>query len=152
MISLKFRRAVLADIEAMSAIRLAVKENVLSHPGKVTRQMYEDYLDAAGCGWVCECDGGLVGFAYAATADASIWALFVQPGCEGLGVGRGLLQLAVAWLFAQGVDEVRLNTGIDTRADRFYQALGWQRGEPNATGDVAYRLARSQWAKSCLQG
>jgi hypothetical protein len=29
----------------MSRIRFSVTENVLSDPGRITRQMYEDYLD-----------------------------------------------------------------------------------------------------------
>jgi hypothetical protein len=43
-----FRRARPGDIAAMSAIRLAVTENVLSDHGKVTLQMYRDYMDMLG--------------------------------------------------------------------------------------------------------
>jgi GNAT superfamily N-acetyltransferase len=85
--NLKFRQAVIADIPAMTAIRLAVKENVLSNPERITRQMYEDYLERLGRGWVAEIDGVVVGFSYAEKADSSIWALFVLPDYEGRGVG-----------------------------------------------------------------
>ena len=54
MSALTFRRAASADIAAMSALRLAVRENVLSNPGLVTRAMYEDFLERLGRGWVCE--------------------------------------------------------------------------------------------------
>lgn len=141
--TLEFRRATLTDIPAMSAIRLAVRENTLSDPGRITRQMYEDYLERLGRGWVCERGGAVIGFSYAAREDNSIWALFIAPGHEGLGAGKQLLQLAADWLFAEGAQEVSLSTTADTRADRFYLAQGWQRGEMKNAVDVPYRLQRA---------
>jgi GNAT superfamily N-acetyltransferase len=136
---LHFRRARPADIPAMTAIRLGVTENVLSDPRKVTRQMYEDYLHASGRGWVCCSGRKVVGFAYASKANASIWALFIQPGHEGRGIGRRLLAFAVDWLFALGHPAVTLSTGRGTRAERFYAASGWI-AEGDATGkDVTFR-------------
>ncbi len=135
-----YRQATLADIPQMSAIRLAVTENVLSDPAKVTPQMYEDYLHKLGRGWVAEENGQVLGFAYGASADNSIWALFVAPGQEGRGMGRRLLGLAVDWLVSQGAKELILCTDAATRADRFYQAQGWQRGQVQADGEVRYRL------------
>lgn len=136
--------ATAADIDAMSAIRLAVTENVLRDPSRVTHQMYVDYLELLGRGWICRIDGVAAGFSYAASADHSIWALFVQPGMEGRGIGSELLRLAVDWLFAGGADMVKLGTGAGTRADRFYAAQGWQRGAEPAPGrDVAYTLSRA---------
>jgi GNAT superfamily N-acetyltransferase len=41
-------------------------------------------------------------------AHRNIWALFVAPGFEGQGIGRGLLDVMVTWLFAQGRDPVWL--------------------------------------------
>lgn len=123
-------------------IRFAVRENRLSDPNKVTAQHCADYLDALGRGWVCELAGQIIGFSYAAN-DGSIWALFVLPEQEGKGAGSRLLQAATEWLFTQGHREVRLSTGMDTRADRFYAAQGWQRGERNESGEVVYRLSRS---------
>ncbi|WP_307144595.1 GNAT family N-acetyltransferase [Duganella sp. Root336D2] len=140
--TLQFRRATTADIPAMGAIRLAVRENALSNPARITQQMYEDYLERLGRGWVCERDGIVIGFSYAARDDSSIWALFVDPAHEGLGAGKRLLQLAADWLFASGAHAVSLSTAAGTRADRLYQALGWQRGEAGDDGNVHYRLAR----------
>jgi ribosomal protein S18 acetylase RimI-like enzyme len=139
--TLEFRRATAADIPAMRAIRLAVRENVLSNPGRVTQQMYEDYLERLGRGWVCQRDGAVIGFSYAARADNSIWALFVAPGHEGLGAGKRLLRLATDWLFACGAPAVTLTTSTGTRADRFYQSQGWQRGAMKDDVEVCYRLA-----------
>ncbi|WP_308700833.1 GNAT family N-acetyltransferase [Pseudoduganella guangdongensis] len=139
--TLNFRRATASDIPAMSAIRLSVRENALSDPGRITRQMYEDHLEQLGRGWVCERDGAVIGFSFAAREDHSIWALFVAPGHEGLGAGKQLLLLAADWLFACGAQAVKLATAADTRADRFYQAQGWQRGAMKNDTEVAYLLA-----------
>lgn len=125
--SVRFRQANADDIPAMSAIRLAVRENVLSDPSRITRQMYEDYLELLGRGWVAEVDGIVVGFSYADKINSSIWALFILPAYEGKGLAKQLLNIATGWLFEQGRKHVRLSTGIDTRADRFYTLQGWRR-------------------------
>jgi len=136
-----FRQAVGADIPAMSRIRLSVTENVLSDPARVTPQMYLDFLDKSGRGWVAEGNGEVVAFCYADKENASIWALFVCPGHEGRGLARALLAQAVDWLFALGHERVHLSTTPGTRADRFYAAQGWLRHEPGAT-EVVYSLTR----------
>lgn len=133
------RQARRSDIPAMSAIRLSVTENVLSDPSRVTTQMYEDYLEKDGRGWVAEVDGVIVAFCYAERDRASIWALFVNPGHEGQGFATSLLKLAVAWLFGLGHRSITLSTTRDTRADRFYAAQGWRRGSENGI-DVEYML------------
>lgn len=137
---LNFRAATETDIPAMSEIRLAVTENALSDPGKLPPAIYSDYLERLGKGWVCECDGRIAGFSYAAKADSSIWALFVRPGYEGLGIGKALLGLAVDYLFSLGNDKVVLSTTAHTRADKFYAASGWQRGEMKDAVEVYYCL------------
>lgn len=134
-----FRQATRDDIPAMSRIRLSVLENVLSDPARVTRQMYEDFLDKSGRGWVAEDRGEILAFCYADKENASIWALFVSPGQEGRGLGAALLGLAVDWLFGLGHEQVSLSTGAGTRADRFYAAQGWVRG-PAGAKEVAYSL------------
>lgn len=137
MTTTSYRVARAQDIPAMSAIRLAVGENKLRDPGRITPKMYADYLDALGRGWVCERDGVIAGFAYADRGDGSIWALFVDPAHEGCGIGKRLLALATGYLFEQGHARVVLSTGPGTRADRFYTAQGWQRsftaGDPEAS-------------------
>ncbi len=139
---LAYRRATADDIPAMSRIRLAVRENALSDPARITEAMYRDYLDALGRGWVAEFDGAIIGFSYADRADAAIWALFVDPAREGLGAGRQLLQLAVDWLFEIGHDEIRLGTQANTRADRFYAKHGWTREGMRNDIEVGFHLRR----------
>jgi GNAT superfamily N-acetyltransferase len=139
-----FRRAISEDIDSIFVVRFAVKENVLSNPARVTREMCEDYLDRLGRGWVCEVDGRIVGFSYAARADHSIWALFVLPEFEGLGIGKQLLNLATDWLFELGATELLLSTEANTRADRFYLGQGWLRGEMKDDVEVRYTLVRTR--------
>ncbi|WP_317204905.1 GNAT family N-acetyltransferase [Janthinobacterium sp.] len=131
-----------ADIPAMAALRLAVRENVLSDPGRVTLQMYADCLERLGRGWVCKRGATAPGFSCAAREDHTIWAPFVAPDCEGRGIGKALLALATDWLFAAGAGAVGPTTGARTRADGFYLAQGWRRGATANPGDVRYTLAR----------
>ena len=137
-----YRLACPADIPAMSAIRLAVLENRLRDPSRITLRMYEDYLDALGRGWVCERNGVIAGFAYAERDAGSIWALFVDPQHEGAGIGKQLLALATGYLFEQGHAKVVLSTGPDTRADRFYTARGWQRSHAGGDAEACFTLYR----------
>jgi GNAT superfamily N-acetyltransferase len=125
--SASFRQAHFDDIPAMSVIRLAVRENALAAPDRITQQMYEDYLELLGRGWVAEIDGNIAGFSYADKINSHIWALFISPNHEGKGLAKQLLAMATIWLFDLGNQCVRLSTGMGTRADRFYALQGWTR-------------------------
>jgi GNAT superfamily N-acetyltransferase len=141
---MRIREAVEGDIAPMHAIRLAVRENVLSDSSWLTPEVYRGYLAAGGdgCTWVAEVDGRVVGFSTARLFERDIWALFVEPGFERRGIGRALLDAATTWLFARGADVIELGTTPSTRADRFYREAGWQRGAMTGRGDVLYRLTR----------
>lgn len=143
-----FRAASAADIADMSVVRLAVRENRLSDPARITPAMYADHLGPGPLGqsWVCERGGRIVGFSSAALPrdgrDASIWALFVLPDEEGHGIGRQLLALATDWLFARGAARIVLGTAASTRADAFYARIGWQRGQMRDDVEVEFVLDR----------
>ena len=141
---IRFRQANEADIAELSAIRGSVTENVLSDPSKITPQLYCDYLQRQGRGWLCEVDGRGAGFSCADQENASIWALFVRPEYEGMGVGKGLLTLAADFLFNLGHEHIVLATAADTRADRFYAAQGWIRGAMKNQIEVTYSLSAHQ--------
>jgi GNAT superfamily N-acetyltransferase len=132
------RTANLADIEAMHAIRLAVRENRLGDPARVTVAHYREMLTTRGRGWVCESEGEITGFGIADAVERSIWALFVKPGCEGRGIGRALHDAMVEWLFAVGNAPLWLSTDPDTRAARFYTAAGWTAEQLLASGEVRF--------------
>jgi GNAT superfamily N-acetyltransferase len=147
-----FRQATKTDIPEMSRIRLAVAENRLRDPGRITQQMYEHFLERDGRGWVAQIDGVVVAFSYANRTDGSIWALFVDPAHEGNGLAKRLLPLATDWLFALGADQVRLSTAAGTRADRFYARQGWQRVDERNGDDVDYVLEYSRYSQGHSRG
>lgn len=118
------RNATLADHAEIARIRLSVTENVLSDPTKVTHADYVAYVSEIGRGWVAEIDGVMVGFAFA-NRSGLIWALFLQPGYEGRGIGTVLLDRCLAWLRVIGVRRAFLDTGPRTRAETFYRRRGW---------------------------
>jgi GNAT superfamily N-acetyltransferase len=134
-----FRQASVHDIPAMSRIRLSVNENRLRDPTRITPQMYADFLEKDGRGWVAQVDGEIVAFSYANRIDGSIWALFVDPRFEGQGLGKQLLSLATDWLFSLGFRRVTLSTGTLTRAAQFYTRLGWRLAS-SSVGDSVFVL------------
>jgi GNAT superfamily N-acetyltransferase len=134
-----FREAAYNDIPHMTRIHLAVTENVLRDPSRITPQMYADFLEKDGRGWVALVDGEIVAFSYANKIDGSIWALFVDPRFEGQGLGKELLARASGWLFSLGFRRVTLSTGARTRAAQFYTQLGW-RPAPSSNDDIIFVL------------
>jgi len=132
--------AVLADIPAMHVIRLAVRENRLSDPARITEQSYVRYVEA-GSAWVVVTSGrGILGFAAADQNDASVWALFVHPDAERIGVGTALLDKLLECARRRGLTGLWLTTAPGTRAEQFYLNAGWSRVGVSPGGEV--RLAR----------
>ncbi len=136
------RFATIDDIPSMHRIRLAVRENRLADPAKVTQAHYRRYVEDSGMSWVAQLDGRLVGFGIADRASRSLWALFVDPEFEGRAVGRALLQRLTDSLFACGDARINLSTAAGTRAERLYLAAGWSKVGDLPTGEVW--LARSR--------
>jgi GNAT superfamily N-acetyltransferase len=119
------RKATQADQPRISEIRLAVTENVLSDPSKVTEAEIAWYRDQA-IFLVAEVAGAVVGFACANHQTALVWALFMDARFEGRGIGRALLEAALRQLSEAGHRQAWLTTGAGTRAERFYRADGWR--------------------------
>lgn len=131
----RLRRAVPADIPALSALRLSVRENRLADPSRVTPADYARHLAAT---WVWDAPP-ILGFAAADPASGTLWALFVAPEAEGRGIGRALLEAATADLAAHGRSAARATTDPGTRAHRVYLAAGWQDDGPAERGEIALR-------------
>ena len=123
----------------MHEVRVAVRENVLSSPDRITEADYVDAIETRGRGWVIERNGRVVAFA-AAYAAGSIWALFVDPQHEGHGLGRALHDEMVAWLWSLGLTSLSLSTSPGTRAERFYIARGWRPCGVTEDGEVLFEL------------
>jgi len=141
----KYREALVDDIPRIQVIRHLVKENVLSDPALVTDKDCEDYITRRGKGWVCEIDGEIVGFAIADLQDHNIWALFIDPDFEGLGIGRQLQILMLDWYFAQTVETVWLGTAPGTRAEKFYRGTGWTDKGLRANGEIRFEMTEKEY-------
>lgn len=119
------RRARQGDWYRITEIRLAVTENVLRTPGRVTIDHYIWFRDHPGI-WVWEEQGDILGFSAADTRDGSIWALFVDPAHERRGIGRKLFEKACDVLRADGHKTAMLGTEPGSRAEGLYKAAGWK--------------------------
>lgn len=134
---MRIRAARAADIEAMHALRLGVRENRLSDRRRVTEDCYRPYLDR-GAAWIAETERGLAGFAILDVESGTIWALFVAPEAEGLGIGRALHARLLQGAAEHGLTRLSLSTAPGTRAERFYGKAGWTRGGRTADGEQLF--------------
>jgi GNAT superfamily N-acetyltransferase len=133
------RRAVAADYAGMHRVRVAVKENRLSSPDRITQADYIDAMEASGRSWIIESDGEIIAFA-SAMHTGNVWALFVHPDHAGRGHGKALHNIMIAWCRSRGLSRLWLSTAPDTRAERFYIAQGWRRSGTMEGEDI--RLER----------
>ena len=135
------RQARESDIPAMHRVRLAVRENALSDPNRITASDYLAALDELGRTWVVDVDGEIAAFA-TGYRSGSIWALFVHPDHEGGGFGKTLHATVVSWLWSLGHKRIWLATAAGTRAERFYLSRGWQPCGTVPGGDIRFELGR----------
>lgn len=133
------RAAAAADIPALMTLRAAVTENRLADPERVQARHYRPFVARSDL-WLWEDAGRILGFAAGDRETGWIWALFVQPGFEGRGIGRALLARACDTLRGAGFAECTLSTDPDTRAARFYRRAGWWEAGRTADGEVIFKL------------
>jgi len=129
----------------MFEVRMSVKENVLLETGLVTDEICEEYLTRRGKGWVAEINNHLVAFAIADLIDENIWALFVRPEFEGVGIGKRLHDGMLNWYFNQGKEKVWLSTAPGTKAETFYRKHGWQEVWRNDKGEIRFEMTVEEW-------
>jgi len=133
------RQAEARDVAAIQRVRASVRENRL-----VSTVISDDdvrrAIEVTGRGWVIECDGEVVAFAIGNAIDGNVWALFVHPNHERRGYGRRLHGVMTAWLWSRGLPRLWLTTETGTRAERFYEAAGWERVGPTSRGEVRFEL------------
>lgn len=142
-----FREAQAADIKQIQVVRHAVKENRLSNPSLVTDEDCREYITSRGKGWVCEIENRVVGFAIADLKEHNIWALFVHPDYENLGIGKKLHGTMLAWYFANTTEKVWLSTARGTRAERFYRMQGWKDAGLQKNGEVKFEMEFAEWER-----
>ena len=139
-----YRTATVADIPGIFIVGFAVKENRLSDPSKVTEADCLDMIERRGCGWVCEADHQIVGFSFVDLQEKNVWALFILPEYENRGIGRKLHDLMLEWAFVRGVDSLWLSTVPGTRAEGFYQKMGWQKTGLTGSGEIRFEAVPGQ--------
>ena len=121
-----------SDLKAVFDIRLAVTENTVTMEYLklvgITPSTISAALNGRANGWVCTDKNIVVGFVIGDSTTGEVTVLATQPGYEGRGIGKQLMQLVQTWLFKQGHDELWLVTEPNSgfRAYGFYQSLGWQ--------------------------
>ncbi|MGQ0739757.1 MAG: GNAT family N-acetyltransferase [Bacteroidota bacterium] len=140
-----FRQALVADIPQIQAVRNSVKENMLSDPALVPDCDVEDYITRRGRGWVCEADGEIAGFSIVSVQDNNVWALFIQPGYEGMGIGQRLHDEMMNWYFQQTDQTIWLSTSPGTRADAFYRRAGWREAGLYGKGETRFEMTAPAW-------
>ena len=142
---MNFRVAEIKDIPQIQVVRNLVKENRLSDPALVPDSDVQDYITRRGRGWVFEINEQVVGFAIADLVDNNIWALFIHPGFEKLGIGKKLHDEMVNWYFSQTDKTVWLGTSPKTRAELFYRKAGWKEIGMHGKGEIKFEMTKDEW-------
>ena len=142
-----FREATITDIPQIQIVRNSVKENQLSNPALVSDKDCEEFITIRGKGWVCEVDNKIVGFSVADLKENNIWALFIHPDYEGMGIGKRLHQLMLNWYFDQTQKTVWLGTAPNTRAEEFYKKAGWNVVGTHGKGETKFEMTYSDWSR-----
>ena len=142
---MNFRVAEIKDIPQIQVVRNLVKENRLSDPALVPDSDVQDYMTRRGRGWVCEINGQVVGFAIADLVDNNIWALFIHPGFEKLGIGKKLHDEMMNWYFSETDKTVWLGTSPKTRAELFYRKAGWKEIGMHGKGEIKFEMTKDEW-------
>lgn len=142
------REANIDDIQQIQIVRNAVTENTLSDPSLVTDKDCVEFITVRGKGWVCEIDNQIVGFAIADLKENNIWALFLDPKFEGIGIGQALHKTMLDWYFSQTNETVWLGTDFNTRAEKFYRKAGWKEVGTNGTKEIKFEMSYTDWVKN----
>ena len=144
--AIMFREATAADMPGISRVRTSAVENLLTLEQLDERGITEASVAASfltdSKSWVALRQEEIVAFSIADRATQSIFGLFVLPAYEGQGIGGRLLDLALAWLWANGAERVWLTTGAETKAVRFYEKRGWTCTGSAPRGDLRYECTR----------
>jgi len=136
-----FREALASDVQQIQVVRNAVKENTLSNPALVADINCEEYMTVLGKGWVAVKDDCVVGFSIVDLKEHNIWALFVHPDHEATGIGKELHRLMLSWYFEQTKETVWLGTAHGTRAEKFYNYIGWKLVGTHESNDIKFEMS-----------
>jgi GNAT superfamily N-acetyltransferase len=128
---MKIRPIELQDLAEAFNVRASTRENTLSREKLrymgITEESTTELLRTTHCGWLCEVDGKMTGFAIGDGKTGELWVIAILPEYEGRGIGSELLRLVENWLWSLGWMELWLttNTDVKLRAFSFYTKHGW---------------------------
>src|SRR5450830_6496 len=137
------------DVDTLFAIRTSVVQNYLSREQMadlgITPQVLADRIQEADCVWIAKVDGQPAAFSMVDLAEGEVFAMFVLPTHENLGLGRELMAVAEAALFELHDTLFLITDGRDeVRANGFYQPLGWSVVATVEGDDVRYEKSRKR--------
>lgn len=142
------REAKIEDIKKIQIVRNAVTENTLSNPNLVTDEDCAEFMTVRGKGWVCEMNNEIVGFSIVDLKDNNIWALFVKPGFDKMGIGKQLHDIMLDWYFKQTTHTVWLGTSPKTRGEKFYRNAGWTEIGAHGNDEIKFEMTHKNWTNS----
>ncbi len=145
----QIRVATQDDVDTLFVIRTSVVQNHLSREQMadlgITPQGLADSIHEADCVWIAQVDGQPVAFSMVDLAEGEVFAMFVLPTHENLGLGRQLMAVAEAALFELHDRLFLITDGRDEiRANGFYQRLGWSVVANLDGDDVRYEKRRAR--------
>jgi len=127
------REATIEDIDQMHVVRTSVYENQLSNPNLIKAKDYEDYLVDRGKGWVAEIDNLIVGFAIVDLIENNVWALFIQPSFERMGIGKMLHDEMINWYFNKTAKSIG-SAPLRIQERKFF--IRWRDGNKQASSQM----------------
>ena len=137
------------DVESLFTLRTSVVQNHLSVEQMadlgITPQVPAESIRQAPCVWMAEVNGQPAAFSMIDLAAGEVFAMFVSPAYENLGLGRQLMAVAEAALFEHHETLFLITDGRDEiRANGFYQRLGWTVVGSVEGDDVRYEKSRAR--------
>ncbi|WP_370540264.1 GNAT family N-acetyltransferase [Advenella sp. FME57] len=142
----QIRSATTQDVDAMFKIRTSVRENSLTSEELFELGITPEFISAAiknsSCAWVATVDNEIVGFSMVDLDTACLFAAFVLPEYEGLGIGTDLIKACESELFIYH-PVAWLETAQFSRAAKLYRYLGWGNEAQIGEGDVRLEKHRN---------
>lgn len=143
------RRAALADAATLAELGTATFIDTFGHlytPEDLQAFLDESHTEAAYAKvlasshyalWIAEADGRAIGYAQAGPcglphadarpADGELKRLYVRAGIQGGGIGRALMDAAMAWLLQDGPRTLWISVWSENfGAQRFYARYGFE--------------------------
>jgi GNAT superfamily N-acetyltransferase len=144
-IAITIRRSAESDIPALFQIRTAVRENHMTLAELAAADVTADSVSTMlggkhAAAWIGFDGETPLGFSMARADVGDVFALFVLPEAEGLGLGTKLLAEAECWLAFRDVTNAWLLTGGEPglRAPGFYLKRGWVCERREADGQIRF--------------